>query len=158
MTQTFSVDLWSLKPLRILLPLPNRSSMPLCALCRLELNCRVSSMGMEVSASCKQEHYLIITSRHFNAAWRRRQQDCSHLKTSNSDLFMLNKSVVCKKLNICLRWLWRFDSRVPPSPSPGPLWHSVAAESFAERFEGAEHHTLVGPLAWGKKQNEEVCY
>ena len=48
---TFSVDLWSLRPLRMLLPLPRRSSMPLCALCKLEFNCRVSSMGMEVSAS-----------------------------------------------------------------------------------------------------------
>lgn len=45
------MDLWSLSPLRMLLPLPRRSSMPLCALCKLEFNCRVSSMGIEVSAS-----------------------------------------------------------------------------------------------------------
>ncbi|TNN41176.1 hypothetical protein EYF80_048664 [Liparis tanakae] len=47
----FFVDLWSRSPLRMPLPLPRMSSMPLCALCRLEFNCRVSSMGMEVSAS-----------------------------------------------------------------------------------------------------------
>lgn len=45
--------------------------MPLWALCKLEFNCRVSSMGMEVSASCKQTitadcFYIIGVIRPFN--------------------------------------------------------------------------------------------
>ena len=32
--------------------------MPLCALCKLEFNCRVSSMGMEVSASYNNKKHV----------------------------------------------------------------------------------------------------
>lgn len=46
------------------------------------------------------------------------------------------------------RWWWRFDSRVPLSPSPGPLWRSAGAENFAEHCEGVGRRILVGPLAW----------
>lgn len=70
---TFSVDLWSLRPLRMPAPLPRRSSMPLCALCKLEFNCRVSSMGMEVSASYWTRtlfNFTLISLRHLHVASR----------------------------------------------------------------------------------------
>lgn len=57
-------------------------------------------MGMEVSASCKQEHFLIKQLPFQDILM---MHGC--IIKMNSDLFMLNKSVVCKKLHICLRWL-----------------------------------------------------
>lgn len=49
---TFNVTLWSLRPCRMLVPLPIRSSMPRWAFWRDSLNCNVSSIGMVVSESC----------------------------------------------------------------------------------------------------------
>lgn len=63
--------------------------MPLCALCKLEFNCRVSSMGMEVSASYKQEQTFFNSTlfrlRHLNATLRElRQREAERTLTFSS--------------------------------------------------------------------------
>lgn len=59
---TFNVTLWSLRPCRMLVPLPISSSMPRWALCRCSLNCRVSSIGMVVSESCGESRDSVTCS------------------------------------------------------------------------------------------------
>lgn len=59
---TFNVTLWSLRPCRMLVPLPIRSSMPRWALCRDSLNCKVSSIGMVVSESCGESRDSVTCS------------------------------------------------------------------------------------------------
>lgn len=58
---TFKVSLWALSPSRILWPPPMRSSMPWWMLCREELNCRDSSIGMVVSESYGKNTGTLLT-------------------------------------------------------------------------------------------------